>query len=273
MLTRHNIRLENVFKFLLLSCAWLSIVFVTPTRAEEKPELSTAVVTSPVPESPASANSTNGYKPGAGDVRTLTVNVPGFISTGATITSYVAPAKSKLRVDTPERDGKVYVHFDRIGDGKDSNIGDSSAPYVEAGKEYIVNSYILRTYPSNGWGQDYGLLVVPYKYHFLDQSLTGAATIGGYFGIRYDSPGLGVALVMSAGLAVLPVSTQNDDGTLSTTNVSGFTAAGGIIATLSKAGMFQAGLLVGADWAGKDSQYKYEGQPWVALSFGINLTR
>jgi hypothetical protein len=53
----------------------------------------------------------------------------------------------------------------------------------------------------------------------------------------------------------------------------GIAAAGGFIVNLTKSGLFQIGLLSGFDWAGKGSQYKYEGKPWISVSFGTNFTK
>jgi hypothetical protein len=96
--------------------------------------------------------------------------------------------------------------------------------------------------------------------------------VGGYLGWKIDKPGIGISGVVSAGVGVVPVTTQQN-GVSTTNNAASFTAAAGLIFTLTKAGMFQAGVLIGADWAGKESQYKYEGKPWIAISFGTNLTK
>jgi hypothetical protein len=216
-----------------------------------------------------------GYQPGVGDRRTLRVNTPGFAMKDTdSIDQYYAPVDSIFRIDTPEKNGQVAVHF-TTAEARDPNyecqFKIKPKPVME-NIEYTVNAATLSTYPSTGWGADYGLLVVPYKFHFTDHAQTGAATVGGYLGWKIDKPGIGISGVVSAGVGVVPVTTQQN-GVSTTNNAASFTAAAGLIFTLTKAGMFQAGVLIGADWAGKESQYKYEGKPWIAISFGTNLTK
>jgi hypothetical protein len=117
---------------------------------------------------------------------------------------------------------------------------------------------------------DYGVLVIPYKFHTSDQSLTGEATLGGFAGYQLTWPGVAISTVISAGVGVVNL-TKQENGTSTTNNAPSFTAAGGFIISLTKSNLFQIGLLCGLDWAGEGKQYKYEGKPWIAFSFGQTL--
>ena len=143
---------------------------------------------------------------------------------------------------------------------------------VQPNVPYSVSADNLQSSAITNAGIDYGLLVTPYKFHFSDQSLSGAATIGGYAGYHLAGEGAGVQAVLSGGLGVVPI-TKVENGTTNTSNAASLSLSGGFIINLMKSGMFQVGLLFGVDWAGNGSQYKYDGKPWFAFSFGTNFTK
>jgi len=227
----------------------------------------------------------SGSAPGAGDRKELDAFISGFtLADGSNDIVYYAPPKAILWVDTKkDNDGYVTVHFvcgflsavcsktssgyvkPESGPYKDGNI-------VDLHVEYKIEASKLQNYPAQSRGMDYGLLVVPYKFHLSDQSLTGEATLGGYAGYQLTWPGIAISTVLSAGVGVVNL-TKQENGISTSDNAASFTAAGGFIINLMKSGLFQIGILCGFDWAGKGSQYKHEGKPWIAISFGTNLTR
>lgn len=127
-----------------------------------------------------------------------------------------------------------------------------------------------------------GVLVVPFKFHISNRSVTAGSTIGGYLGWRtswFDS--FTFTPIISGGLAL--ISTQPaqaamtpSSGTPSTSNtqtISGFSVATGLIGTVANgvASGTQYGLLIGIDWVGRSANYQYEGKPWLAFEIGYNF--
>jgi hypothetical protein len=147
---------------------------------------------------------------------------------------------------------------------------------VEPGREYMIAGDKLAPGNFDIEGYQAGVLVAPYKFHFSDHSTSGSASIGGYVGYNYGIPGFLVTPVLSAGLGAVPVpaatSTVKNPTPGATTTHTSFTLATGPIFGLPKFGGFQIGLLVGIDWAGAGADYKYEGKPWLSISFGTGLT-
>ena len=215
---------------------------------------------------------------GKSDRLILETYMSGLTRAGSDDEYYASPESILLvtRIDS----GIAYVRFkenwtdNKIGTGKTDRIyaHKCKGGLVKTGVEYAVKATELQNTAALNQGVDYGLLVLPYKYHFTDQSLTGEATLGGYAGYKFSWPGIAISFpVVSAGVGV--VNTTQQSGVSTSGTAPSFTFAGGLIINLTKTGLFQIGIIAGADWAGKNSQYKYEGQPWVAVSFGTNFTK
>ena len=149
----------------------------------------------------------------------------------------------------------------------------STCKCVKEQTAYLVAATQLQTiYPTTGGGWTFGILAVPFKFYVSNQSLSGAATVGGYFGREFSSVGLGLAVVGAGGVGVVPIS-KNDGGIVTTTNAPSLSLALGGILNLTKSGGFQAGLVVGFDWAGKTAGFNMEGKPWIAFSLGTSISR
>jgi hypothetical protein len=124
-----------------------------------------------------------------------------------------------------------------------------------------------------------GVLVVPFKFHLADHSVTAGSTIGGYLGYRFGGLGASWTPMISGGLAIVdsrPAQISSSGSGTATVSPSdsqtltGFTVAGGLIGTIASS-KAQVGVLLGVDWAGKSAQYKYEGKPWLAFEIGYNF--
>lgn len=139
--------------------------------------------------------------------------------------------------------------------------------------EYYVDKATLNELPSSIYGPVYGALIIPYKVHLSDHTITGTPTIGAYAGIQYGKGYASLAWVVSAGLSAVNGNNQKDASSNSDTSTkTGFTASTGAIITLDQGQKFQIGILYGSDWVGNDANYRYNGKPWLAISFGTNLT-
>jgi hypothetical protein len=160
----------------------------------------------------------------------------------------------------------IAVCAEQQGDGKK----------IKENTLYEIAGDKLATAPSHIQGWQAGVLVAPYKFHFSDLSTTGSASIGGYLGYNYGNPAFSLTPVGSVGLGAVPVpastTTVKNPTPGATTTHTSLTVAGGVIFGIKKAGAFQVGLLTGIDWAGEGANYKYEGKPWLSLSFGTSLT-
>ncbi len=159
-------------------------------------------------------------------------------------------------------------------DGVEQSVAKNES-VVDLSKTYdVLKSEMLAT-PGRRVGINYGPIIIPYKFHFSDHSLTGTPTLGAYAGYTYSTPGKSVSLILSGGLATINGDAQKDsDGKAEndTSTKTGLTGATGVVFTLDKGKRFQLGILVGADWLGDDSNYKYNKKPWMAISFGTDLT-
>jgi hypothetical protein len=204
---------------------------------------------------------------------------------------FYAPPGTILRIDNVDRsrtnffvhaDCKKSLLFGSSGDPDKQTFAPSRAPEwtkqltrITCATEYVVPADSFGVHGIQSAGNEYGILVIPYKFHLTDHSLSSGATVGAYAGFHVSEvSGQAVSLVLSAGIGnVTVVSPASAGKPASSTNEASFTTAAGAIVTLTKTGTFQIGLLVGVDFAGKSSAYPYESKPWVAVSFGANLTK
>jgi hypothetical protein len=130
-------------------------------------------------------------------------------------------------------------------------------------------------------GITYGALLIPYKFYFTDKSFKSNPSTVGFVGYEGYIPGLSLAgvLALGPGLATTNTSSGNDSsssgGNQANQSSGGsgtfvtYTAALGAIATFG--GSVKAGLLLGRDWQGSGSGFKYENKTWMALSIGTSF--
>lgn len=104
-----------------------------------------------------------------------------------------------------------------------------------------------------------GILVIPFKFHPSDRSLTGGGTAGGYIGWRSSFAGLTVTPIISSGLSL----TDAKYGT-------GFSVASGLIGSVANSNI-HFGLVGGTDYYAKSVAYPYEGKLWLAIEVGYNF--
>jgi hypothetical protein len=220
--------------------------------------------------------------PGKGDRKVLNTYLGGF--TLSEINSpkryYATPGSILWVTSKPDKNGDVIVRFKEnwtnslIGtEVENEDYKKENDALVKPDISYKINAAHLQNCAAKSRGLDYGLLVIPYKLHLNDHSLSGESSVGGYAGMQLNTPGVALSLVLSAGIGVVPTTTTETDGTVKTGHAASFTGAGGLIFTFSRISMFQVGLIAGVDLTGKGSQYKYDGKPWIAVSFGTNLTK
>jgi hypothetical protein len=114
-----------------------------------------------------------------------------------------------------------------------------------------------------------GVLSVPYKWHLSDKSLTQGSTIGGYLGYQTKTfQNLTVTPILGGGLAMVSQAQPGGSGAALSTGVS---LASGLIGTVGSGSTgVQLGLVLGIDWLGNGSHYRYSGRPWLAFEIGWN---
>src|SRR6185369_6025747 len=170
---------------------------------------------------------------GKGDRLILETYMSGLTRSGSDEEYYASP-ESILWV-TRIDNGIAYVHFKenwtdtKIGTGKIDKLyaNKCKGGLVKTGVEYAIKATALQNTASFNQGVDYGLLVLPYKFHFTDQSLTGEATLGGYAGYKFSWPGIAISFpVISAGVGV--VNTNQQSGASTSATAPSFTFAGGL---------------------------------------------
>lgn|GEM_PF-6307104 len=144
-------------------------------------------------------------------------------------------------------------------------------------------------------GISYGVLAVPFKYHFNDRALTGGSTIGGYLGFTQDWGFTQVSEIFGAGLALVSTTaatsnfsnaaptgassrafstdaaTATSGTTPSTSTLTGLSIAAGLLGKLGSTNT-QFGVLIGTDLVEKSASYKYNGKVWLSFSVGYNFS-
>lgn len=166
-------------------------------------------------------------------------------------------------------DGKrVRVQFSRVGD----KINPEFQTQVSLGLTYLIAADVLLASASESWNISLGLLVVPYKFQFSDQSLNPGGSVGPYLGWCFGERVVKVSAVVSAGAGIVSLKNATAGGNTATTAPS-LSVATGVIVTLKQSGEFQLGVVVGWDWAGKAAQYQYEGKPWFAVAIGTTFLK
>jgi hypothetical protein len=222
-----------------------------------------------------------GDVPGKGDRKVLSTYLGGFRrAEGKGDKTYYAPPGSILWVTSqPDKNGDVIVRFKEnwtdteVGNDIEDEYNQDSGEKVKPDIPYKINAAHLQECAAKSRGWDYGLLVIPYKFHLNDHTIAGESTVGGYAGWQLNTPGLAVSFVVSAGIGVVPLTTTDEKGAPRTEHAASFTASGGFVFTFSRTGRFQVGILAGSDFTGRGSQYKYDAEPWLAVSFGTDLTK
>jgi len=188
---------------------------------------------------------------------------------------YAAPAGSVLSVvSDADKDGNITASFPGRRPGSifcDSTSASCGNQLVSKGNLYKISLSTLQSASSTTVGFDYGTLIVPFKFHFTDHTVTGNSSVVQYLGYKLSFGALSLMPVVSAGLGVVDITQQNGT-TTSSSSAPSFSVAYGIILDVLKNGLFQTGIMSGWDWAGKGSQYKYEGSPWISISIGTNWT-
>lgn len=106
-----------------------------------------------------------------------------------------------------------------------------------------------------------GVLTIPFKFHFSDDSMTGGSTLGGYIGWKSSWMGLTLTPMVSAGMA-MPTGNYGP----------GLTIASGFIGSVASTPM-DWGIVLGVDWFNKAAHYPYEGKPWLAVEIGYKFAR
>jgi hypothetical protein len=241
---------------------------------------------------PASDTPSTGLDIGTGDIVFLRVDTPGFVSVDDSTKKYCAPAGTELQVSNTTDDGgkKFYVRVLRLAptqpssgflgirttEGHATCTADVSTDLtVSEHVQYLLDKKVLDSHEYGAAGLEYGILIAPYKFHISDRSLTGSATVGPYIGFHaLTSPGSTLSEVISIGIGNVPVTKESSPpGDPSTSDKVSLSVATGYVLTLTKSGRFQLAFLIGFDWAGHESEYKYEGKPWFGVGFGANLTK
>jgi uncharacterized protein YaiE (UPF0345 family) len=168
----------------------------------------------------------------------------------------------------------------------DIKDGDANATCAKSGTKLVPGAYqvsatALQNYGIYRKGFTWGAMVVPYKFETHDHSFQPAPSVLGYFGFEGWWSGLSLANIVAlgggaasssvtsagTGTGTTGAGTGSTSPTTSTSTKPTYTAALGEIATFG--GNFKVGLLVGIDWQGSGSGFRYEGKPWFAISVGF----
>ena len=128
----------------------------------------------------------------------------------------------------------------------------------------------------NGWA--YGVLALPFKFHFDDKSFGSGISIGPYFGRRWGTPGSAYTLAMAATIGSVKGEVRDAQGNITgTPDLQAFSLALGYMYDIAKGvdtRPFKIGFFVGTDVVGADNgvKYKHNKKPWLAFQIGFDFT-
>ena len=188
-----------------------------------------------------------------------------------TATAACAPAFTTFRgIGNLQVGGQPQPAFIVTAVGGDKDRCAGAAPLVAEKDIVIIKQTDIVGTPPDRYGLTYGMLLVPFKYHFTgDKDFTGSTSVGGYLGFRQDKSGLtGLAAqyVVFLGATSVEVA-QTVDGQSTSQNLTGVSYGVGILGTVK--GDFHMGVVLGADRVNKNAGYKDNGKAWLAVSLGF----
>lgn len=146
------------------------------------------------------------------------------------------------------------------------------------GTEFDVKASDLIAIGADRTGWTYGVLALPYKFHFDDKSFGAGLSIGPYVGRRWGTPGSAYTFAVAATIGSVKGEVRDaQDKITSTPDLQAFSLAMGWMYDIAKAAdtrPFKIGLFVGADVVGSDNtvKYKHNKKPWLAFQVGFDFT-
>ncbi|MDH5547834.1 MAG: hypothetical protein OEZ43_19830 [Gammaproteobacteria bacterium] len=181
-------------------------------------------------------------------------------------TSALAYAGRGSIFHTNTRDNKdelLFIEFEYVAPAENPPKNVAKA---EINKPYFLcrdRNITSPNYYRQVGGLNTGVLIIPLKIR-TDLTMTGAASIGPYFGLSNEK----FTLLAAVGLSQLPI-LQNSV----IENRTGLTAAVGINWRVQ--GYFNLGVVAGIDHlpGGDQSTYAYQDKPWLSFAVGYTFSR
>ena len=164
----------------------------------------------------------------------------------------------------------------RLSDSKKSTFVGCESTFD--GKQFDAKASDLIAIGADRAGWTYGVLALPYKFHFDDKSFGAGVSIGPYFGRRWGTPGSAYTFAVAATIGSVKGEVRDaQDKITSTPDLQAFSLALGWMYDIAKGAEtrpFKIGLFVGADVVGSDNtvKYKHNRKPWLALQIGFDFT-
>jgi hypothetical protein len=207
-----------------------------------------------------------------GDKLSFPVNVNLDITNpdGSTSRTLCVPAGTTLRglgKRTDDKGLKVRV-ANVFGEAVDCSDNTTPLPKNIA---LTVPPTVLNEFTPDRYGLTYGVLVVPYKYHFSgSKDFKGNSTVGPFLGYRFDrnTVGVGIKAVGFVGGSAIEVTRTNNNQT-KTETLAGFSYGVGLLGEIKNE--FQLGVVFGADRVSKGSDYEDNGKLWGAVALGFSF--
>ena len=141
----------------------------------------------------------------------------------------------------------------------------NTAVLYDVPKDVVMNGTDRTRY---GW--TYGVLVAPIKYYVKPREFSAGASVGPYLGYRiHERNGASNVFALSVGAATATVKTNNPDGSSTSSNTTGLSAAVAYLANIKDT--FNIGVLAGKDFFSKSQNIETSNKLWLGLSFGYNI--
>jgi len=149
---------------------------------------------------------------------------------------------------------------------------------LRLGKQFDVKASDLIAIGADRKGWTYGVLALPYKFHFDDKSFGAGVSIGPYVGRRWGTPGSAYTFALAATIGSVKGEIRDaQDKITSTPDLQAFSLAAGWMYDIAKGAEtrpFKIGFFVGADVVSSDNtvKYKHNRKPWLAFQLGFDFT-
>jgi hypothetical protein len=248
----------------------------------QKPTVEAAAVSLDTGKGPAATTSPDaGLR---GDYFILRSNVHGFAVSGQALPGQaVAPAgscfyvsKEADRTDPADSTKKQHVASGTFRTGRFPNglfppYGcPTSIKSINANESYDVLRETLNDADRLRYGLTGGILVAPFKFYSHTHNFNAGATVGPYIGYRVrDEPGSQSVFAFAVGATSATVKTNNADGTTTSSDHNGLSAAFAYL--LEFKDVYSLGAVVGWDFFSKADQIPNSGKLWLGISLGTKI--
>jgi len=187
------------------------------------------------------------------------------------------PAGTTMTCISIVSDGNDYLYYCIVSGAihvgeSDTNKIFKETSLVSVDDVVVFKEKNLLATPPYIRGFTYGILYVPFKFHWGSiRDLSTGSSVGGYAGFKTNAYNNEINYVIFAGITSITVQ-QNINNTVTNQNITGFSWGGGSLLNFA-GGSFHGGAVIGLDYVSSSANYRYNGQPWIAIELGFDFSK